>query len=253
MLKPTRTATVHALAVAVLMGLAPAVHAEGTVRLLVLDAETDTGLSDAEVGTARALVTDALRGRPRLLVATSDDVRRRAPLQADRARSCVAELCLHELADELDADFVLFARIDDAAAARRSLRLSVFSEKSGEVIVSETVEGDGLEGLAPFVSGAMDRMLEPVLAEAVPTFYERPLFLLGTGVLGAGLLVAAGAGGYALELENSLAEPERHRDIKQRALDNGPALLLSAGIGAATAVVGAGLLLTSLLFGGGAE
>lgn len=253
MLKPNVFATAHALAFGLLLGASPAAHAEASVRLLVLDTETDTGLPLDEVSTARALVTDALRGRPRLLVATSDDVRRRAPLQADRARSCVTELCLHELADELDADFVLFARLDETTGGRRSLRLSVFSEKGGEVVVTESVEGEGLEGLAPFVSASMDRALEPVLAEAVPAFYERPLFLLGTGVFGAGLLVTAGAGGYALELENSLAEPERHRDLKQRALDNGPALLLVTAVGGATAVVGAGIIVTSLLLGGGAE
>lgn len=225
--------------------IAPAASAQTGARLLVLDLAPRGSVSADEIAAARTLVTDALRGRENLFVATSEDVRRRAPLEADRAATCEEELCLHELADALDADFVLFGHVDDSAEGR-VVRLGLFEERSGEIIEREEVSGADLATIAPFVGAAMNQLLEPVLAEAVPRFYERPLFLAGAGVLAGGALLAVGAGGYALELELSLGEPERRREVKERALSQGPILLAFAGGGAAVALVGAALAGASL-------
>lgn len=224
---------------------APCASAQAGARLLVLDLQRRGDVSSQEEAAARALVTDALRARVGLLVATSQDVRRRAPLQADRAAACAEELCLHELADALDADFVLFGEVSDGAEGR-AVRLGLFEAKSGQIIDREQVDGSDIATIAPFISAAMDRLLEPVLAEATPGFFERPLFLVGTGTAAVGALVAAGAGGWALELELSLGEAERHRDVKRRALEQGPVLLAAAATGTAVALLGAGLLITSL-------
>src|SRR5690606_33371022 len=108
-----------------------------------------------EVAAARTLVTDALRGREGILVATSADVRRRAPLEADRAATCEEELCLHELADALDADFVLFGHVD-VSDEGRVVRLGLSEERSGEIVDREEASGADLVTLAPFVGAAMD-------------------------------------------------------------------------------------------------
>lgn len=234
-----------ALALTALFG-SPAALAQSGARLLVLDLQQRGAVSDEEAETARTLVTDALRGREGLLVATSEDVYRRAPLEADRAATCESELCLHELADALDADFVLFGHIDESAEGR-VVHLGLFEEKSGEIIEREEVSAADLVSLAPFLGGAMDRLLEPVLTASAPNAFEQPLFLAGAGIAAAGALLAVGAGGYALELELSLGQGERRREVKERALSQGPLLLAFTGAGTAVAVVGAALLGTSFL------
>lgn len=242
------TAGVSRLAIVALAVVlaSPAALAQSGARLLVLDLQQRGAVSVDEVETARTLVVDSLRGREGLLVATSEDVYRRAPLEADRAATCEAELCLHELAEALDADFVLFGHLDESPEGR-VVRLGLFAEKSGEILLREEVSGADLVALGPFVSAAMDRLLEPVLTAATPNAFEQPLFLAGAGIAAAGALLAVGAGGYALELELSLGEPERRRELKERALNDGPLLLAVAGAGAAVTVLGVALLGTSLL------
>ncbi len=241
------------LALVVVTAGAASARAQVGARLLVLDVQARGAISSDEEAATRALVTDALRGREGLLVATSADVRQRAPLEADRAAGCEEELCLHELADALDSDFVLFGHVEpsatagDGSGAGRVVRLGLFEEKSGEIIEREEVSGADIATLAPFVGAAMNRLLAPVLAEAEPNVYEQPLFLAGAGVAAAGALLAVGAGGWALELELSLGEAGRHRDVKKRALLQGPLALALAGSGAALAVVGGGALLTAFL------
>lgn len=236
--------TLSSLVVTVLFA-ASAAQAQAGARLLALDVMPRGDVSADEADAVQGLITDAMRGRENLLVATSRDVRQRAPLQADRAATCESELCLHELADALDADFVLFTHVEPSEEGR-VVRLGLFEEKSGAILMREEVSGADVSTLAPFLTAAVDRLLDPVLAEAKPSFFETPLFLAGAGVSAVGLLVAAGAGGYALELELGLAEPDRDRDVKQRAITQGPVVLAAAGAGAAIAAIGAGLLFTAV-------
>jgi len=217
----------------------------GGVRLLVLETVAQDGVSEDDRVLVQALVTDALRGKDNLLVATDDDVRRRAPMEADRLGRCDDELCLYEMAEALNADWVLFSTVSTEGDGL-VVHLGSFETARGE-IHHERVEVAAVAAGSASVTAAVERLLAPILAEAKPQLFEQPLFLGGTGVLTAGLLIFAGAGGWALELESNLASPERHRDEKARALEQGPlALAVTAG-GAVVTLIGAGLLTWALM------
>ena len=217
----------------------------GGVRLLVLETVAKDGVSEAERELVQALVTDALRGKEDLLVADDDDVRRRAPMESDRLGNCEDELCLYELAEALTADWVLFSTVRQEGGSL-VVEIGTFETARGET-ASEQVTVASVSTGSTTVTAAVERLLAPILLEAKPQLFEQPLFLGGVGVLTAGLLVFAGAGGWALELESNLASPERHRDEKAKALAQGPLALAVAGGGAAVTLVGAGLLTWALV------
>jgi hypothetical protein len=216
------------------------------VRLLVLDTVAAEGISAEDRELVQALVTDALRGTDNLLIATDKDVRRRAPMEADRLGDCFDELCLYEMANALDADWVLYSAIRPTAGGV-VVQIGTFDRKRGETVDVQTIEAETAAGGSATVTAAMERVIAPILAEAKPQLFETPLFLGGTGVLAAGLLIFAGGGGWALELEGNLADPDRFRADKQRALDRGPYALGVTAVGAAITLVGAGLLTWALV------
>lgn len=217
------------------------------VRLLALDTVAAEGARAEDAMLVQSFLTDALRGRDHLLVANDADVRRRAPLQADRLGDCEGQLCLYELGSALDADWVLFSHVAREGEEVR-VRLGAFSTARGDIVVDERVRGPSLDEMAPRLSSAMERVLEPVLAAAVPSFFESPVFLTGAGITAIGGLAFLGAAGWALELESNLADPDRHRADKARALREGPIALAASGVGLGVALVGVGLLLTATLW-----
>lgn len=210
------------------------------VRLLVLDVE-GAGVPEEDVEVLQGLVSDGLRGREGILLITPDDVRARAPMEADRLAGCREELCLFELAEAVDAAFVLFAdatREGDALA----LEVGLFARATSAIVARESVEGETPAALAGFVAPALDRVLAPLAEAPRPSLLERPLFLGGAALFATGAVFALGAGGWALEMDAALGDPDVHRDEKQRALELGPtALWLTAGAGVAAAL-GAGVM-----------
>lgn len=218
----------------------------GAVRLLVLETVAAEGVSEEDRELVQALVTDALRGRDNLLIATDKDVRRRAPMEADRLGRCFDELCLYEMATALDADWVLFSGVRPRGDGV-VIQIGAFNKKAGETVDVQTVEAQSAAAGSAAVAAAMERITAPILEEAEPQIFETPLFLGGSGVLAAGLMVFAGAGGWALELESNLADPDRFRADKQRALERGPILLGVTAAGAAITLLGAGLLAWSVV------
>jgi hypothetical protein len=241
---------VRAFAVALsLLVSAPALSQEagGSVRLLALDVEDRGGVSASDVELVRSLVTNALRGRDNLVVATNADVRRRAPMEADRLGGCEGELCLYEMAQALDADWVMYGKMSGNDAGALVVELGVFDRKRGEIVDRQTIEGESAQLAAPYITAAMERLLGPVLAAATPSPFESPLFLVSASVTAVGVLVLAGAGGWALELESNLQNPDRHRDEKARSLREGPIALGATAAGAAITLLGAGLLTFTFL------
>jgi hypothetical protein len=216
------------------------------VRLLVLDIVARDGAAADDAKAVDGLVTDGLRGRERLLVAGNKDVRRRAPMQADRLGNCEDVLCLFELSDALAADFVLFGHIQpqDAGIA---ITLGVFDAREGEIVGLEEIEGADLRETSSRVQAAMDKLMAPVFAAAVPNLFEDNLFLLGAGITSIGVLATAGAASWALELESHLADPDIHRDRKAAALELGPIALWLAAGGLAVTAAGAAVLVAGVL------
>jgi hypothetical protein len=217
------------------------------VRLLVLDTVALEGMALEDATVVQSFVTDALRGRERLVVATNADVRRRAPMQADRLGECQSELCLYELGSALEADWVIFSHVAKEAGAVR-VRLGVLSTARGAIAREETVRGPSLDEVAPSLASAMERVLEPIFEAAVPSLFESPLFLAGAGITALGGMVFLGAAGWALELESNLRNPDRQRDDKARALAQGPASLAVSAVGLGITAIGAALLLTATLW-----
>lgn len=209
--------------------------AAGAVRLLVLPA---FGEATEETRVAiSALVSDALRGRGGLLAILPEDVRARAPMEADRMEAgCRDKLCLFELTSAVNADYALVAEVASAKDGI-SVELALFRHALGHVVAEETAWGETLEDLAPSVEAGVDRLLAHVEADAAPGLFEDRLFLSGAGITAVGAAFLLGALGWLAEMEATVSDPDKHRDAKARALDDAPrALLLAVGAATVTAV-----------------
>jgi len=218
--------------------LATSVQAQNTklVRLLLLDTAGIETPDDERLLLAES-VTNALRGHAALLVATSKDVKLRAPLIADRLLGCEEELCLYEAADVMAADFVLFSsvRVRDGL---RYVEIGAYDAGLAEIVVREKLKGTNIAELVASIDAAMQRVIEPILLNTRRNLFEEPTFLTGAGLSFVGFTAVIGGLGWALEMDTALADPARHRDQKEFALQNGKRAFWIAGLGTIISAAG---------------
>ena len=214
------------------------------VRVLVLDVsvrEASDGVEPSDLKLIDDTVLNAFRGNPALLIARNDRVRIDNPLVADRLAGCEEELCLYEAGESVTAEFVVFSVVERGAQGFK-VHLGAFETKVGEIVVDENVTGESAASMVPSLEGAAARILEPIAAGTKPNLFEQPTFLTGAGLVFLGTMLTFGGLGWAAEMEFALADPPRHRDQKQFALDNGHRALWIAGFGVMVVAAG-GLVL----------
>jgi hypothetical protein len=209
------------------------------VRVLVLSPMGD--VAPTELKLLGDAVLDSFRGNDNVLIAGNKQVRAESPLVADRLGACVEELCLYEAGDAIRAEFVVFATATKGAEGS-DIRVALLEVEAGELIVDESTTAPNVAAALPAIEAAMSRVLAPILVGTRPNVFEQPTFLTGAGLVFLGGMTALGGLGWAAEMELALADPARHRDEKQFALDNGHRALWMTGFGLATTAIGAGVL-----------
>ena len=221
-------------------------QAQVGTRLLVLDGAATVSELDTQGRLLGETLLNALRGKKGVLVAKSAQVEAQAPLVGERLAGCDEELCLYEAATAIEAAYALFGVVSPKDEGVL-VRIGLFENASGEILLEESVEGESVSAAIAPSQGAIERVLAPVFDAAVPKFFEKQTFTLGTGLAILGTTAAIGGLGWGLEMELALSDPARHRDQKAFALENGHKAWWFAGFGLVTAAAGTALL-TSAFF-----
>lgn len=211
------------------------------IRLLYLEPVAPT-LTTTEREILAGLLFDALGGRDEFLLITGEDLRRRAPMEAERIDVCREELCLYEFAENVGASHVLFSEIEQSEAGDIQLDIAMFHLADAEIRSKQTLRKDAATAFSGFVRPAVQNVLSEALGDSEPKLLENPFFLGSVSVLSFGTMAGLAALGYALELESALARPDVHRSEKERALAQGPPAIW-LGIASAS-IAAAGLMAT---------
>lgn len=212
-------------------------QAKAGLRLLYLE-PVAPDLSQADREILAGLLFDALGGRDDFLLITGSDLRRRAPMEADRIDTCREELCLYEFAESVLASHVLFSEVKSRADGQIQLDVSMFYLADAEIRAQRSLVKDSVSSFSGFVRPTVQNALSEAMQEGTPKLLENPFFLGSVSVLSFGTMAGLGALGYALELESALARPEVHRTEKERALEQGPTAIWIGIASASVAVVG---------------
>ena len=202
------------------------------LRLLYLEPKTE-GLALGDEEILAGLVYDALGGQDRLLLITADDLRRRAPMEADRIDDCREELCLYEFSESVNAAYVLFSEAKKNVDGQIQVDISLFDVADAEIRSRQTLRKDSVAAFSGFVRPAVQAILSDALQATKPKLLENRFFLGSVSVLTLGTMAGLASLGYVMELESALARPNVHRSEKERALEQGPTAIW-VGVGSAT-------------------
>lgn len=202
------------------------------LRLLYLEPKTE-GLALGDEEILAGLVYDALGGQDRLLLITADDLRRRAPMEADRIDDCREELCLYEFSESVNAAYVLFSEAKKNVDGQIQVDISLFDVADAEIRSRQTLRKDSVAAFSGFVRPAVQAILSDALQATKPKLLENRFFLGSVSVLTLGTMAGLASLGYVMELESALARPNVHRSEKERALEQGPTTIW-VGVGSAT-------------------
>ena len=207
------------------------------LRLLYLEPKFDA-ISPGDREILAGLLFDAMSGQERFLLITADDLRRRAPMEADRIDECREELCLYEFAESVSASYVLFSEARASEEGRIQLDIAMFQPADAEIRSRQTLRKDTVADFSGFVRPAVQGILSEALEDTRPKLLENQFFLGSFSVLTLGTMAGLASLGYVLELESALARPDVHRSEKERALEQGPTAIW-VGVGsAAVALLG---------------
>lgn len=205
------------------------------LRLLYLEPKTE-GLAPGDDEILAGLLYDSLGGQDRFLLITADDLRRRAPMEADRIDDCREELCLYEFSESVNASYVLFSEVHKNDDGQIQLDIALFDLADAEVRNRQTLQKDSVAAFSGFVRPAVQRILSEALQGTKPKLLENRFFLGSFSVLTLGTMAGLASLGYVMELESALARPDVHRSEKERALEQGLTAIW-VGVGCATVAV----------------
>ena len=228
----------------------PAAPAADKQRVLVLDLDA-SGVDAGQVKLINGLVTDSVARFERFEVISSADVRQLVAMEADKsAAGCDTSSCLAEVAGALGAQKVVFGNLGRLGNLT-IVTLSLFDTKAAKAVGRQRLEVRDIETLPHALDTALSTLMgEPLPKEPPPPALvakgPSPLFLGGAIGGGVAAVVALGATGYALSLDDSLGKAATSAKDKQTALDNGPAVITAAAIAGAVAAAGGALVAYSM-------
>jgi hypothetical protein len=231
--------------------------------LLVLDLKP-ISVDAAEARIVDGLIAEAIGdvvaswptdARPK--VATGDDIRTLATIEAERAATgCDDASCLAEIAGALGARYVVSGTLGKLGDDR-VLQLSLFDVKASQTLERGNATAATPKALAPQIKDLVARVMKPIAPTTSPapavknTTSMSPLFLGGAITAGVAGAVAIGSGAYAAILDARLAADSSATSIEKReALDTGPAVVGVAAVSAVVTIVAIGVSGAGLAMGG---
>jgi hypothetical protein len=141
---------------------------QATVRVLLQDLQVPPALNANKVGLAQVIADEAGRA-PGLSVLSADEVRSALQQEADKQLlGCAGNSCIAEIAEALDADWVVSGRIDnmaDAGGGATLVALSVLNARAVVVVNRVVMTWRGTDSELPDVlrAAAQTLLLEPEL------------------------------------------------------------------------------------------
>lgn len=221
-------------------------------RILVLDLVTE---GDAEPALAKAFAEDI-----RSTIVDRDDLvlfsqEAAVATGVEGLDSCQKSTCMADIAAATESTFVLYGTL-------RRVTIDGQVGWNAEVRVYDATEGRPLgkfdaQSTEPAQIGAALRdegpKLVPLLPElkvvdcGPPALVERPLFILGTATTLLGAVAFLGAAAWAVDLEQKLASPVAHRDLKWEAVLFGRYALAATAASTLVVATGVGLLAAGVL------
>lgn len=216
-------------------------------KVLVLDFRDD-GVGENAVRIIHDTLVAHVSKDPRLDIVSSEDMRRVLDVDAQKRAmgSCSDESCLAEVAGALGAQLMLYGtagKLGDLVV----VNVSLFDARTGKSVGRETVEAGKIEDLPAPLRAAGDRLLAPLGAlKGAPSALNDTLWFGGLGLVGAGVLVAAGGlvVRFAMVGARDGATTFADKTNAQVAADTATAVAIGGGVGA---VVGGGVLASSFV------
>jgi hypothetical protein len=215
-------------------------------KVLVLDFKDD-GVGAAEVSIIHDSLTAHLSKDTRVVVVSSEDMRRTLDVEAQkRAAGCTEgdASCLAEIAGALGTRFLVYGNAGKLGELV-VVNISLYDADKQTSVGRETVEAPRVEALLDPLRAASDRLLTPLVG--APPAGPSPMFWGGAvvGVLGLGGVVT----GVAIGLANENAVNEKpdfvdKQSAKDAAVSGWTVAAVSGGafaLGAVLAVAGLAL------------
>jgi TolB-like protein len=233
----------------------PAPAPAGPAIVVVLDLEP----IDVDVNKVKILngvVTDQLATYEQLEIIAQADIKQMVEFEAEKqALGCDTTSCLAEIAGALGAGYVVFGRVGSLGDVI-FVQLNLFDSGKGRAVARETVEAPTLSKLPAKLRVAAAQLVEPLTGIApppmpaeAPVVTEAPaatgdtpvLMYAGLGVAGLGVVVAGVGAGAAFFFDDQAGKSELDGADKTTAITFGQASVVTAVVGGAIALAGAGI------------
>lgn len=222
-------------------GASAAPHSAGDgPSVLVLPPKVVNSSSKSAALLDRLLMA-ALAERGAVVMGQGDLERLAELASAQQVGDCSSAACVAEIADALDAEYVVFGEV--VRTGRGYLwQASMWHQRSGAVAARVAVEADAVDDLD--VDAVADACADALgLARPGPA----PLLVAGGVTAGIGAVTVVGAGVGLGVAAAVLADATKETSARQAAKDAAVPLLAVGGVGAGVALVGAVLLGVSLV------
>lgn len=229
-----------------LLAAPPAAPAPEKMRVLITDLSTQ-GVAPEVAKIAAGILSTAVAELGGLTPVSMQDLRTMVELEGNReALGCNVESCLAEVASAMGSRYVIYGEIGQLGSTL-IINLNLFDASAAASVARRTVRAGSPDALPDVLPPAVRAMFAGI-AEEEPA--PSVLVVAGGVVLGAGALLAAGAGVGAAVTSAIVATPDEKPATKESALSAGRWLLGGVGLGVLVAVSGGVLLGLGLTEGG---